>query len=181
MHYWLISDTHFNHARLDEWGSRPHGWQGRLWNGLARVPADDILIHLGDVCVGNDEAIHARLTALPANRKILVLGNHCTKATDWYIDMGWSFACDGFEMGYMGHHILFTHRPQPPSDRFTLNIHGHTHGDSHRGTEHEAFYRSGYHLDISPELVGYEPLRLDTLIPAVSKPMVAGKAKPQRP
>ena len=168
MHYWLITDTHFNHEGLGVWGARPSGWQGRLWNGLARVPADDVLIHLGDVCNGNDEAVHARLMSFSARRKILVLGNHCTQTISWYIETGWSFACDSFEMSYEGHRILFTHRPQPPTERITLNIHGHTHGTAHRGEEHDAFYRPGYHVDISPELMGYDPVRLDMLIPATS-------------
>jgi len=164
MNYWLISDTHFHHTRLEQWGMRAGDWQERLWAGLSRVPAEDALIHLGDVSIGHDDEVHTRIIALPAKRKVLVLGNHCKRSKSWYFDKGWSFVCDGFEMNLLGERILFSHRPQQPDERFTLNIHGHTHGNSHRGDEHDAFYRPSYHVDICPEFVGYNPLRLDTLL-----------------
>jgi hypothetical protein len=40
----------------------------------------------------------------------------------------------------------------------------HTHGNMHRSEEYSAFYSDGYHIDISPELRGYKPLRLDTVL-----------------
>lgn len=53
-------------------------------------------------------------------------------------------------------------------ERFARNIHGHSHGDLQRGhrfgEDYEQWYRKGYHIDISPELIGYRPIRLDTLL-----------------
>lgn len=48
--------------------------------------------------------------------------------------------------------------------RFSRNIHGHTHGNEHRAEEYTAWYSKDYHIDISPEIVGYAPLRLETLL-----------------
>lgn len=164
MDYWLISDTHFNHTRLERWGGRSGDWQQQLWRGLERIPADDVLVHLGDVCMGNDEAVNLRVTSIAARSKVLVLGNHDTKSTGWYHEHGWDFVCDSFALPYMGHSLWLSHRPEPEMGRFTENIHGHTHGNRHRAEEYAAFYRPSYHKDISPELVGFQPIRLDTLV-----------------
>lgn len=33
MNYWLISDTHFSHTKLEEWGHRSGDWEKQLWEG----------------------------------------------------------------------------------------------------------------------------------------------------
>jgi calcineurin-like phosphoesterase family protein len=163
MNYWLISDTHFNHLKLEEWGGREGDWQARLWKGLVHIPAGNTLIHLGDVCIGEDQLIHSQIAALQC-RKVLVIGNHDRKSKAWYTDHGWDFVCDSFELIHRGHYIYFSHRPQPPMGHFTMNVHGHTHGNMHRSEEYLSFYDPTYHKDISPELVGYQPLSLDSVL-----------------
>lgn len=167
MNYWLVSDTHFNHDNIEKWGGRSGDWQQDLWDGLSRIPSADILIHLGDICIGEDVDIHDVIMDLSIKSKILVLGNHDKKSKQWYQEHGWDFVCDGFELLYMGHYLWFSHRPQPPMGHFTMNIHGHTHGNLHRAEEYGAFYDLTYHKDISPELVGFRPIRLDTLLKRV--------------
>lgn len=174
MNYWLISDTHFNHTKLDEWGNRKGDWQGKLLEGIAAIPRDDILIHLGDICIGSDESVHQMLFSEAHGfarglQTVLVLGNHDKKSKQWYHEHGWGFVCDGLEMIYMGDYLHLTHRPARPQGNTTWNIHGHTHGNSHRSEEYNDFYSPKYHLDISPEIRGYSPLRLDTLLKAKRK------------
>lgn len=173
MNYWLISDTHFSHAKLDEWGGRVGGWQEKLKEGLSRIPTDDVLIHLGDICIGDDIEVHTMLfedykndRAISAGRSILVRGNHDKKSIRWYTEHGWDFVCDQIGIVHNGVDILLSHRPMPPDTwRWRYNIHGHTHGNMHRAEEYTAFYDSkNFHIDISPEIVGYAPLRLDTLM-----------------
>lgn len=164
MHFWILTDTHFNHLKLEQVGSRMGDWQDRLWRGISSIPWDDVFIHLGDVSLGNDEAVHRRIASCPARSRILVRGNHDTESTDWYLDTGWSFVCDGFELAYMGYRLWFSHRPQLRMGEFTHNFHGHTHGDRHRIAEYAAFYDPEYHKDVSPEIMGFRPLRLDTLV-----------------
>lgn len=163
MRTWLISDTHFNHIKLSEWGGRSGDWQEKLWAGLEGLPAGDTLIHLGDVCIGDDIEIHKRIAALSC-RTILVLGNHDKKSKSWYQEHGWDFVCNGLELIFNGHYLHLSHRPQRPQGHHTYNIHGHTHGNMHRSEEYLEFYSSEYHIDISPELVGYSPILLDTLL-----------------
>lgn len=163
MNYWLISDTHFNHLKIEEWGDRSGDWQEQLWAGLKAIPADDTLIHLGDICIGDDERIHKDLIAGVDCRRILIRGNHDKKSLTWYNER-WDFVCDGLELIYNGHYLHLTHRPARPQGSITWNIHGHTHGNLHRSEEYCDFYSDQYHIDISPEVRGYAPIRLDTLL-----------------
>lgn len=163
MNYWLISDTHFNHTKMEEWGGRSGKWQEKLWEGLDPILSTDTLIHLGDICIGNDSEVHERLKGY-AFRKILVRGNH-DKASLQFYNERWDFVCDAFVLETLGQRILFSHRPRhPDGDNYTVNIHGHTHGNLHRAEEYIGYYTKGYHIDMSPELRGYKPVRLDKLL-----------------
>lgn len=166
MNYWLISDTHFNHTKLEQWGGRSGDWQEQLYKGINAIPKDDVLIHLGDICIGNDKEVHDLLMYNVPNTAILVRGNHDGKSMSWYRDHGWDFVCDQVGLVYQGVDILLSHRPMPPDTwRYRYNIHGHTHGNMHRAEEYVAWYDAkNFHIDISPELVGYAPIRLDTLM-----------------
>jgi calcineurin-like phosphoesterase family protein len=164
MNYWLISDTHFNHTRLEEWGGRSGSWQRDIWSGLRAIPQGDALIHLGDICIGHDREIHEMLSeVLFGKRRILVRGNH-DKASLTFYNERWDFVCDGLELIFNGHYLHLTHRPARPHGNASWNIHGHTHGNMHRSEEYLAFYDKNYHIDISPELVGFAPVRLDLLL-----------------
>lgn len=163
MNYWIISDTHFNHQKLEEWGGRSDDWQEKLWQGLWDIPAEDVLIHLGDICIGDDSKVHHELSLVRC-KMILVRGNHDKKSAQWYMEHGWDFVCDGLELLFHGHYLFLSHRPQRPDRYITQNIHGHTHGNLHRSEEYFDFYNKDYHKDISPEIVGYKPIRLDTFI-----------------
>lgn len=160
--YYLISDTHFNHVKLEEWGGRSGDWEQRMWKGLKEIPENDILIHLGDVCIGHDDIIHEEIKALKC-KKVLVRGNHDKKSAQWYMEHGWDFVCDGLELLFQGHYLHLTHRPMRPNNNTIWNIHGHTHGNMHRSEEYLDFYSKEYHIDVSPEVVGFAPIRLDSL------------------
>lgn len=165
MNYWVMSDSHFNHEKLSNWGGRSGDWQEKILLGVSRIPTGDTLIHLGDFCIGNDlECMADYFQQASQLKNILVLGNHDKKSKQWYTEHGFDFVCDGLEMIYMGHYLHLTHRPARPQGNTTWNIHGHTHGNMHRSEEYNEFYSNQYHIDISPELVGYTPLRLDTLM-----------------
>ncbi len=176
MNYWLISDTHFNHTKLKEWGGRSGDWQEKLWKGIGSIPDgsdEDILIHLGDICIGDDHEVHEVLQkCVPTGvRKILVRGNHDKKSAQWYYDHGWDFVCDQIGLLHHGVDILLSHRPMPPDTwRWRYNVHGHTHGNMHRAEEYINWYDGkNFHVDISPEIVGYAPVRLDTLMKKYAK------------
>lgn len=165
MKYWLISDTHFNHEGIEKWGGRSGDWQDKLWDGITEIPEGDTLIHLGDICIGNDQSVHDTLEgATDGLRTILIRGNHDNKSLNWYMEHGWDFVCDGLELLFQGHYLHLTHRPTRPQGNTTWNIHGHTHGNMHRSEEYIDFYSKEYHIDISPEIRGFRPINLETLL-----------------
>ncbi len=97
-------------------------------------------------------------------------GNHDHKGVTWYENHGWHLAVDGLELLYQGHYLHFTHRPSRVNGNTSWNIHGHTHGNLHRSEEYIEFYDKSYHIDMSPELMGYKPVRLDTLLKMKNRP-----------
>lgn len=170
MNYWIISDTHLGHKKLVDWG-RPADFEEQILKNVKAVQPGDTLIHLGDFGIGEEKEWTSKFFAeLPPCTKILVKGNHDNHSASWYMDRGWQFVCDGFHLDFMGEVLLFSHRPMHPDMwRFTHNIHGHTHGNNHRAEEYSEWYSKDYHVDMSPELVGYAPLRLDTIIKSFNK------------
>ena len=164
MKYMLTTDTHFNHALIREYCGRPDGFEDlivRDWSLLDS--AKHTLIHLGDICIGQETQAHEKYIMPIKCKKILVRGNHDNKSLSWYAER-WDFVCDSFELLFNGHYVYFSHKPQPEMGHFTRNIHGHTHGNMHRSEEFINWYLPEYHLDVCPELMGYQPLSLETLL-----------------
>jgi calcineurin-like phosphoesterase family protein len=168
MNYYLVSDTHFNHLKLEEWGGRTGDWQDSLWKGIEAIPDGDILIHLGDIAIGHDEEVCKRITQNKNVRHILIRGNHDNRSASWYMERGFDFVCDGLELLFHGHYLHLTHRPARPQNNTSWNIHGHTHGNMHRSEEYLDYYSKAYHIDISPEIVGFKPILLKTLLKKVN-------------
>jgi len=138
---YLTTDTHFGHKKIIEYG-RPKNYGERIVHGFNAIKEGDTLIHLGDICIGQDEFWSYIFRALPCNR-ILVRGNHDHKSAEWYLTHGWHSVCDSFQMIYEGKNIVFSHCPVTPDywfnkthyDRYDFNIHGHLHGNDHRSTD----------------------------------------------
>lgn len=127
--FWLTTDTHFGHDKMVQYCGRPENHSELILENLKKaIGENDVLIHLGDVCIGNDEKWHTELAnALPAGvKRVLILGNHDCKSTSWYLKHGWDFVCDSFSMTFLGKKLLFSHYPNKSGDH-ELNIHGHFH------------------------------------------------------
>jgi calcineurin-like phosphoesterase family protein len=119
----------------------------RNWRQV--VQPGDVVIHLGDVAVGHKRELKTYLDSLPGT-KILVMGNHDTHSTLWYMRHGFAFAT--YAISYQG--VTFTHVPVetlfPGTD---LNIHGHIHNSPWFPTKE--FQRL-----LAIEHVGYRPVDL---------------------
>lgn len=129
----LISDTHFNHQNIKTYCDRPDDFTDRLIkNWKERVRAEDTIIHLGDVGIGQKSQIDEILRQLPGH-KILIRGNHDRdKSNSWWMDHGFDFSCDAMMWG----NWWLTHEPaqklpwtEGPS--CLGNIHGHLHNIFH--------------------------------------------------
>jgi len=141
MSIYIISDTHFNHLKLETHCDRPEGFTELIvkrWNQT--VKPTDVVFHLGDVAIGPKRYVKDLLSLL-SGRKGLVRGNHDRdKSCGWWMENGFDFACDSF----VYRNILFTHEPanaiiksngNRPYDQLEetlpsnciINVHGHLH------------------------------------------------------
>jgi calcineurin-like phosphoesterase family protein len=126
MKVWLISDTHFNHAKLATYCERPDNFTeliARNWRNI--VKPDDLVIHLGDVIIGDRRMAKPIMDGLPGH-KVLVRGNHDRSHSNtwWMENGGFDFACDAMVF----RNVWLTHEPStncPPGCK--LNVHGHLH------------------------------------------------------
>lgn len=158
---YLIADTHFNHKKMVEHQHRPNNFDELIWNSLNKLPADCTLIHLGDICMGDDDYVHALLSTLPY-KKILIKGNHDKKTNTWYLKHGWDFVCEQLSDHYYGYYITFSHRPIEGIQN--INIHGHLHSDKHREDEVKSFYKPKLHKLFSLEQANYKPISLEYFV-----------------
>ena len=128
--YWVIADTHFGHAKMVEHCFRPVDFEDRILNALSVIKPEDVLIHLGDFCFGNDEGWNRIFfDQCTATKKWLVMGNHDNKSSTWYLNHGWNWVGKSFCLDIYGKSAVFTH--EPIVDPIILNIHGHLHNNLH--------------------------------------------------
>ena len=137
MKYWLTTDTHLGHTRMEEVCNRPSGFETKIFNAWRdTIKEGDVLIHLGDVCIGQDEYWHKSHVQPFKFKKWLVLGNHDSKSKSWYLSHGWDCAVERIWFDYGGFLIEFSHVPQKDTG-YDFNIHGHFHNSEHRRHERE--------------------------------------------
>lgn len=167
MKIWLTTDTHFGHDRMLELENRPKGFEDKILQGYSQLQEGDMLVHLGDFCIGQDELWHQRFfKALPYNNTtVLVRGNHDSKSDEWYYNHGWDFVCDSFSLNKFGKKILFTHIPVLyEKELFDVNIHGHLHSNRHHGSPEDFPLQDRIYKLLSIEYGNYKPIVLRTFL-----------------
>ena len=161
MKIWLTTDTHFNHTQLIEYG-RPADFEEQIKKNLKRmVKPEDLLIHLGDICIGNDLENSNWFKKELGCRTYLLRGNHDNKSLKWYLENGWDVVADRLDIEMFGKKMCFTHIPVAWDGYFDVNYHGHFHDTDHRRNEPE-FNKilCGYNKLISLEVNNYQPVLL---------------------
>lgn len=181
----VTSDHHFGHARIIELAQRPfttlEAMKSQLiaaWNRV--VGLDDVVLHLGDLALGNREE-SISLTAALNGRKLLVPGNHDTissvyrcsaahkqQTRDLLDRCGWEVLPETVAGTRDGRLILACHFPyrgdsQPveryvearPVDEGLPLLHGHTH---HR---EEGPHGRMFHVGVDGN--GFAPVRMTTI------------------
>lgn len=167
MKAYIISDTHFNHDAIIGYCNRPINHQELLITSMNQISVNDLLIHLGDICIGDDQGIHEEIIKTLPCRKVLVMGNHDSKSWSWYMEHGWDFVCDSFKLKYAGKNICFSHKPQPWDGDWEVNVHGHLHNLGHRDKEFREL-KKWYRL-YAPEFMNYSPIELGKFIQTAQK------------
>lgn len=161
---WIIVDTHFTHRQMIDDLGRPEDYERQIWKSLKKIDSKDLLIHLGDVCHGNDEEVHKKLRKFKF-KKVLVRGNHDHKSNNWYMNRGWDFVCRGFSDKYFGKKIAFSHKPIVWDGKYELNLHGHFHNISEKYHEEELVeIKNDKQKLIALEYLGYGPILLENLL-----------------
>jgi len=154
MKTWVIPDTHFGHRKLEEY-CRITNFENLIFKNLKQIQPGDVVIHLGDFCIGDDVKWHDSWNKILMNcRLILVKGNHDKKSNKWYYEHGWDFVCDKLSDHFFGQYLTLSHEPIEGVQN--LNIHGHTHGNAHRDFEHKDFYTKN-HFELALETNGCKP------------------------
>lgn len=149
---WLTADNHFNHKNIIEYCKRPFRTVEEMdevmikkWN--EKVKKEDLVIHLGDFCLGSKEKIKETRKRLNGT-VILIPGNHDRKIMRDY----------GFIIveGYIRiKNLILTHRPLPLEEipKGFVNVHGHMHEkNSYRG------------INISVDKTNYVPVELNEIL-----------------
>ena len=164
MKIWLTTDTHFNHAKLLEFG-RPDNFEEKILKNLSIIQPGDLLIHLGDFCIGQDAKWHEEFfKRLPGVKTVLVKGNHDGKSYSWYMDHGWGVVCKNMTIKVLGKYVMLSHMPWVDVG-YDLNIHGHFHDSDHRRHEPELVaIKNDKQLLLAIELTGYKPVLITSLL-----------------
>lgn len=165
MKIWLITDTHFGHKAMQEYCGRPEGVEDLIFKNLKVVSDHDIVIHLGDVCIGNDAEWNDAFNRNVNGKHWLLRGNHDGKSNSWYMGNGWDFVGEQIKDKYFGKKICLSHYPQYWDGWYDLNIHGHFHNSDHRRYEDEMkFRKNGYQKLLAIEYTDYKPVLLESLL-----------------
>lgn len=160
MNIWIISDTHFGHDKIYDFAQRPKDFEQRIIkNWKKNIKENDLVIHLGDIAW--KKSSYTIIKSLPG-RKILVRGNHDYNSLKWYMENGFDFACDRYEMTIDGFHFVFTHIPLSSKSFAGVNVHGHLHNMKNN-------YNDNKHYLISLEKDGYKLLNFNVILKKLKK------------
>jgi calcineurin-like phosphoesterase family protein len=173
MSFYLISDTHFNHANIATYCDRPENFTEIILRNLrSTLTQDDTLIHLGDVFIGTKPSW---LGDWPG-RKILVRGNHDRqRSVSWWMKNGFDFACDGMKFRT----CWLTHEPDDSlAKSCTLNIHGHLHNIWHGFHPDDGKLETRLHHEwqrlFAVEYTNYMPVEFDKFVSHPKKYLAKG-------
>ena len=93
---WIIADTHFFHANIGRYCSRPDGWQDLIienWNHF--IQPEDVVFHLGDLALGKKEDAEA-LVPLLNGKMYMMRGNHDRRSIAFYQALGITLVKDPY-------------------------------------------------------------------------------------
>jgi calcineurin-like phosphoesterase family protein len=152
----LISDLHFNHARIIRYCDRPYRSLSAMnrdllhrWNAVVR--AGDTVYCLGDFCIRGDPAPWIRALV---GRKVFIRGNH---------DDARLRARHHSVISYGGYTFYLVHDPcDVPASWKGWVIHGHTHNN--RPDIYPFINGILRTINVSCECIGYTPVSLDRII-----------------
>ncbi|WP_276299894.1 metallophosphoesterase [Halorussus lipolyticus] len=166
----VISDTHFDHGNIIDYCDRPFDSAEEMnealvanWNAV--VGDDDEVIFLGDLTMANDFGEFASWLERLNGTIQFVLGDH----DEWVMP-----SLDGVEIRetyqfeYEGVPFYCVHDPEDaPGNWRGWVLHGHHHNNW--PDRFPFVYPDERRVNVSVELIGYEPLGLPTLLDCLTR------------
>jgi calcineurin-like phosphoesterase family protein len=155
----VIADTHFFHANIIKYATRPYrsvdemNWDiKKRWNNA--VSKKDRIFILGDFSFGAFEQT-ASLVANLNGTKILILGNHDDgRSLAWWMRAGLNHV-SAYPIVYKQWYIL-SHEPVYVNEYMPYcNIHGHLHGRKMEGPQY---------INVAVEHTGYAPTPMANIV-----------------
>jgi calcineurin-like phosphoesterase family protein len=165
MNYWIITDTHLGHEKMKSLCGRPENFSEKILIGLNRtVPCPDVLIHLGDICMKDDEFWHEQIAKWVHCKRWLIRGNHDKKSDVWYLEHGWHVVVESMILHRFGKYIALSHKPLPDFG-YDINIHGHFHNNPRERWEPELKkIMTDKHRLLVLEDTDYLPVNLERIV-----------------
>lgn len=151
MKYFVIADTHFNHANIIKYCNRPfadvEGMNAELikrWNET--VSKKDVVYILGDFAFGMN-GLEDLLEQLHGT-KYLVKGNHDKYTNQFYRNIGFK---EVYDKPILVDFYILSHEPLQLSETTPyFNYYGHVHND-------EKYHDTATSKCVSVERIGYKP------------------------
>jgi len=156
---WFSSDHHFYHTNIISYTNRPFKDVQEMNEELIkrhndRVKPSDSVYFLGDFALWQQERITRRLNG----NKSLIRGNHDLRFKDKFLDWGFGWVKDVFELKvdskltiWLAH---YAHRTWPKRHFGAWHLFGHSHGK---------LPGEGLSTDVGVDCWNYAPVSLDEL------------------
>lgn len=152
---YFLADPHFGHENIVLYCGRPfqnikHMDDTIIANWRRVVAPEDTVYLLGDFALTNTEGVTRYINAL-TGKIILVAGNHdMSRTTTFWRKRG--VEAYKVPIDYNGGEFVLSH--EPIMFPIIPNVHGHTHGNVHRGS----VASHGVHICVSADVVDFTPV-----------------------
>lgn len=161
---YFISDTHFHHSNIIKYCNRPFKDINEMnetiiSNRNSSITKDDIVYHLGDFCLSNDDEIKSIFNRLNGN-KILIRGNHDRKPVKFYENIGFEVLTHALIV-LDEYKLMLSHVPLPDVKikEGYINLHGHIHNKK-ISDDYPKNYSENRHINLSVDSTDFKPVSL---------------------
>lgn len=162
---YLISDLHLGHANVIDYCDRPFPDVETMnralvdsWNAV--VDPDDEVVFAGDLTISGSAADFLRWTDTLNGEIVFLVGNHDRTVMRTLDDV---HVMDHYRFEHGGYRFYCTHFPENlPTNFDGWGIYGHHHNN--HPAEFPFLDPERRRVNVSVELIGYEPLAVETLV-----------------
>lgn len=174
---YFTSDNHWGHTNIIRFSNRPFNTVEEMnrfmvesWNRI--VQPEDEIYHLGDFSFKISKRSARYILSKLNGKKYLIKGNHDRieyinnfkniGLIEWWKD----YHELSYEHGGKTYDFSLNHYPHYPIKiNDIICIHGHSHGNEHRGQNH----KSPEVLDVGVDNIGYEPISIINIIELIER------------